>query len=259
MTLQSKSLTKASGIEYLDYFDGDEPNRAKSGVYSTFDFGAKTREIFLKIKQPKFIYLSLNAPHGPISAPENLIREMQKEHPTISYSRAEYLATIKAIDLEMEKIVRTVKSKGEKRDTIIIFQSDNGGVTFNKALKSKGGGHIRLGCNFPYKGEKTLLTEGGTLVPAYAYSVKGTIRPKVYDGIFHITDWFPTILSLAKVKKSAVANWKRIDGINQISVLTQQKTVKQPRTNMVYGMIDSDFPIFSKNFAKFSCNFNFQK
>ena len=42
----------------------------KDGVYSTFDFGRETRQIFMNQDKPKFIYLSLNAPHDPVSAPQ---------------------------------------------------------------------------------------------------------------------------------------------------------------------------------------------
>ena len=75
-----------------------------------------------------------------------------------------------AVDIEMRQLVKTIEEKNEARDTIIIFQSDNGGVSF---IKGK-----RHGCNYPFKGEKTLLTEGGTRVPSFAYSHRGTGRVK---------------------------------------------------------------------------------
>jgi len=75
------------------------------------------------------------------------------------------LATVRAIDETVEKIVKTVSEL--ERETIIIFQSDNGGAPFKKGK--------RRACNYPYKGEKTLLTEGGTLVPSFIYSVKDRV------------------------------------------------------------------------------------
>ena len=131
--------------------------------------------------------------------------------------------------MEMENIVSAIKSKNEIRDTIIIFQSDNGGAPFIKGE--------RHGCNYPYKGEKTLLTEGGTLVPSFIYSVKETIVDQVFDGIFHVTDWFPTIMSLAKISKKRITQIGHIDGIDQSAALTGRKTNKNARTQMVYGMI----------------------
>lgn len=135
----------------------------------------------------------------------------------------------KAIDMAMEKLVAAIKAKNEIRDTIIIFQSDNGATTFIMGE--------RHGCNYPYKGEKTLLTEGGTLVPSFIYSIKNTIVDRVYDGVFHVTDWFPTIMSLAKMPNK-VKQINLIDGIDQSAVLTNLTETADARTEMVYGMID---------------------
>ena len=64
--------------------------------YITFDLGRVTREIIERENGPKFIYLSFNAPHGPLDAPQDLIDEMQKRHPGVTESRALYLASVKA-------------------------------------------------------------------------------------------------------------------------------------------------------------------
>lgn len=80
---------------FLDYFNNDIPLPEKNGIYSTFDFGRETRKIYDDIYDPKFIYLSFNAPHGPLSAPNALIEEMRGLHPKTSESRLIYLAAIK--------------------------------------------------------------------------------------------------------------------------------------------------------------------
>ena len=105
--------------KYLDYFENDRPIDEKTGVYSTFDFGDHARKIYNKIDDPKFIYLALNAPHGPLMAPENMIEEMRQLYPDSPRTRLTYLAMVKAIDMEMEKLLGTIWMKNEKRDTII--------------------------------------------------------------------------------------------------------------------------------------------
>ena len=88
------------------------------------------------------------------------------------------------------------KAKLLKRETIFIFTSDNGAITwFNWSWTS--GQRERTGCNYPYKGQgspsrvtldisvnslyrkvisikgiKSDLTEGGTKVPTFVYSTK---------------------------------------------------------------------------------------
>ena len=94
-----------------------------------------------------FIYLAYNAPHEPTMAPQRLIDEMAKLHPNTEFSRLEYLATIYHMDLRIKNIVN--EAKKFKRETIFIFQSDNGGAT--QKFRGKRVEEMRA-CNFPYKG-----------------------------------------------------------------------------------------------------------
>ena len=76
-----------------------------------------------------------------------------------------------------------------------------------------------------------MLSEGGTLVPSFIYSVKETIPKRIYSGLFHITDWFPTILSFAQLPAK-----ENIDGIDQSQSLTNS-TVSNPRKSIIYGIL----------------------
>ena len=73
-------------------------------------------------------------------------------------------------------------------------------------------------------------------MPSFAYSIKGTIAKRVYNGIFHVTDWFPTIASLTKMQQKKISALKRLDGVDQSAALTGASAEKM-RTEMVYGMI----------------------
>ena len=104
----------------------------------------------------------------------------------------------------MEKILKSVESLD--RETIVIFQSDNGGTS--SFLEN--GKRTARGCNFPYKGYKSTLFEGGTLSPSLIYSTKTRFVNREISSIVHITDWFPTILWFARIHIP-----KNIDGVNQ--------------------------------------------
>ena len=67
---------------------------------------------------------ALNAPHGPLMAPNNLIEEMERLYPDSPKTRLTYLAMVKAIDMEMEKLLGTIWMKNEERDTIIATGSN---------------------------------------------------------------------------------------------------------------------------------------
>ena len=117
-----------------------------------------------------------------------------------------YLAAVYAIDLEMKRIVQTASELD--RETIIIFQSDNGGGALAYSGKLDG----PRACNYPYRGYKNTLYEGGTLSPAFVYSTKRQFASKQVNSIVHITDWFPTILNFAKYKGTMPRN---LDGVDQ--------------------------------------------
>lgn len=147
----------------------------------------------------------------------------------------ELLASIRSIDNNVKRLVQHIESLGEERDTIFLFQSDNGGATHIGQYRNNFGKPARRGCNYPYKGTKTRLTEGGTLAPSFAYSIKSTIIKKFDDSLFHISDWFPTILSFANGENIELVN--RLDGVNQKEIFTTTEQIKQKRKNLVYGIV----------------------
>ena len=68
------------------------------------------------------------------------------------------------------------------------------------------------GCNFPYRGYKNTLFEGGTLSPSFVYSTKRKFPNPIVKNLIHIIDWMPTILDFAgyvgKIKND-------LDGVSQ--------------------------------------------
>ena len=93
------------------------------------------------------------------------------------------LAAIRQTDDLIKRLGEELKDL--ERETIILFHSDNGATTD--------------GCNYPYKGWKTMLTEGGTLSPAFLYKTHSVQKVKRSSAMIHITDWFPTLLQLAEL------------------------------------------------------------
>lgn len=55
------------------------------------------------------------------------------------------------------------------------------------------------GKNGPLRGTKSALFEGGTKVDSFIYSplLDEQITGQQYPNLFHVTDWFPTIVDLA--------------------------------------------------------------
>lgn len=51
--------------------------------------------------------------------------------------------------------------------------------------------------NYPLRGGKTTVFEGGQRVRAFISGRNLGVEPYAYEGMFHSVDWIPTILSAA--------------------------------------------------------------
>ena len=116
--------------------------------------------------------------------------------------------------------------------TLLIIASDNGG----EARVS--------GNNFPLRGSKGDLFEGGIRVHALLRSSKipKEMRGTSFGGIFHVTDWLPTILS-GYLARGDVLNGVTLDGVDQWGALIGN-SARKPRDNMVYNIDFDDSRIF---------------
>ncbi|KAK7096143.1 hypothetical protein V1264_005478 [Littorina saxatilis] len=129
------------------------------------------------------------------------------------------------MDEGIGQVVQALKDKGMFDNTIIVFQSDNGG-------KEGTGG----ASNDPLRGEKKMLYEGGTRLPAMIYSKNLISNPgRVYEGLFHLVDWFPTLLSAVGVKDSG----RGMDGVDQWPVLKTESGL-DPRKVFIYNINGGD-------------------
>jgi len=83
---------------------------------------------------PIYLYLAFNAPHTPYQATQ----EYLDQYKTISDpSRRAYAASITAMDDQIGRVVAALEKKGMRDNTLIVFQSDNGG-TRNKMFAGEG-------------------------------------------------------------------------------------------------------------------------
>ena len=76
-----------------------------------------------------------------------------------------YLGMVTAMDDLVESMTNDLKAKGMYENSVFIFSSDNGGTTQYGAT------------NYPLKGQKATLFEGGVRVPGFVYSPKHVVNP----------------------------------------------------------------------------------
>ena len=154
-----------------------------------------------------FIHWAPYAVHTPIMGPEELVEKYKAKVPGIQKNPT-YAALVENLDQNVGKILSELDRLGLRKNTLIIFTSDNGGlignpqnpVTVNLGLRSFKG--------YPY--------EGGIRVPSIV-SLPGQIPAGTVSQTPIITmDWVPTILEMVGEKNTST------DGVSLVPALLQK-------------------------------------
>jgi len=178
---------------------------------------------------PLYLYLTFNAPHTPYQAPQGYLDQYKN---ITDPSRRAYAASITAMDDEIGRVVAALKRKEMRDNTIIVFQSDNGGTQNAMFAGELDMSKVKIPCdNGPYRDGKGSLYEGGTRVPALI-NWPGHIRPgMVVEGMMHVVDTYPTLLALAGGQSGKN---KPFDGIDMWATISEGKP--SPRTEVIYNI-----------------------
>jgi len=179
--------------------------------------------------KPLFLYLAFTAPHAPYQAPKAALdRYAQIEDP----ARKAYNAMISAMDDEVGRVIQALEKRHMRENTLIIFQSDNGGPRSAKFT-----GEIDMSKssipadNGPFRDGKASLYEGGTRVAALA-NWPGHIRSGlVVDQPVHVVDMYPTLANLAG---AGLGRNKPLDGLDVWTTLSEGAA--SPRQEVVYDI-----------------------
>lgn len=176
----------------------------KTTKYLTDEFTDEAVQFIERNKEkPFFLFLSYNAPHGPLQAPE----EEEKRFENIrNPKRRTYAAMVSIMDRGIGRVLSTLEALDLNENTLVFFLSDNGGPENSNASD-----------NGPLRGQKSDVWEGGYRVP-FAMQWTGKIPAGLtYDPPISALDIFATITSLAK---AAVDPARPLDGVNLIPYLT---------------------------------------
>jgi arylsulfatase A-like enzyme len=213
----------------LDWYRDNKPVREPG--YSTTLLGDNAVKLIEDhdTKIPLFLYLTFNAPHTPYQAPQDYLDRYKD---IADPSRRAYAAQITAMDDQIGRVVAALDEKKMRDNTLIVFQSDNGG-TRNPMFAGEGDmSKIKIpNDNGPYRDGKGSLYEGGTRVVAIM-NWPGKIKPgSTVEGMIHVVDMYPTLLGLAggKFDKN-----KKLDGLDVWPAIAGDKP--SPRTEVIYNI-----------------------
>lgn len=170
-------------------------------------------------KQPFFLYMAHYAIHTPIMGDK---RFMQKYiNKGIDSTEAKYASMIEGMDKSLGDIMQHLSKKKVTDNTIILFMSDNGGLS---AVARSGEKHQH---NSPLKSGKGSAYEGGIRVPMLVKWPSKTKPQAVNATPIIIEDFFPTILDMAYIKNAKTV--QSIDGKSFVNQLTNKNTSNENR------------------------------
>ncbi|MDD6209564.1 MAG: arylsulfatase [Bacteroidales bacterium] len=213
-------------VEYTDpshWTRGRGSLPVEKKVYSQQLFTDKAVEFIEKNQdRPFFLYFPVVIPHDNGEAAQDkrysdILSYAPYENEKWTENEKGYAAMITYLDSEIARIMNKLRELGLEENTLVIFTSDNGG-------DSPDGFHNES--NYPFKGHKRDLYEGGIRIPFIAYW-KGTIKGgSESDHVSAFWDFLPTVCEL-----SGAAPSTETDGISYLPTLLGKE---QPEHDYLY-------------------------
>ncbi len=175
------------------------------------DLMVNEAEAFLEANQstPFFMYYAMNTPHYPYQGDKKWLDYYHEKG--VKYPRDLYAAFISTMDERIGQLLDKLDKLGLRENTIIVFQSDNGYSTEERA--HHGGGNAGV-----FRGSKFSLFEGGIRVPA-AISWPARLQSgEERNQIAVNADWMPTLADLCGIN----LNTSDLDGKSLVPILKDQ-------------------------------------
>lgn len=161
-------------------------------------------------EDPFLLYLSFYSVHAPFDAPEERVeRYTQKKEAlgltdddrfatttegdkTFQYRKKQdhptYAAMVASVDMAVGKVLDKLKAENMEDNTVIIFFSDNGGLSTSEGIPTS---------NEPLRTGKGWLYEGGIREPTIVKWPGESEAGMVTDAVVTSMDFYPTILEMA--------------------------------------------------------------
>ena len=171
-----------------------------------------------KSGQPFFLYMSHYAVHAPIEQDHRYIDKYADLDPT----EAKYASMIESMDKSLGDLMDYTKEQEIDENTIILFTSDNGGLS---AVARGGIPHTH---NKPLSSGKGSAHEGGIREPMIVNWPGVTQANSKTDRYLIIEDFFPTILEMAEIGNYQPV--QHIDGKSFTSVLKGENSARNERS-----------------------------
>ncbi|XP_067129371.1 arylsulfatase B-like [Centruroides vittatus] len=230
--------------------DNERVAREYKGIYATHLFTDRAIDIIKnhEKEKPLFLYLSPNAVHTGNSY--NLFQAPQSEVFKFSCienpERRTFAAMVSELDKSVGQVFKALQDNSMLDNTIFVISTDNGG----EAAGFRGG----VGSNWPLRGNKVTLWEGGVRGVGLIWSKLFKQQPRIERNLIHITDWLPTLYHAAGGDARDLTD---IYGINQWEVLVHGKPTSREELLLNIDPVDGASALRVRNYKLVNgSNFN---
>ncbi len=182
--------------------------------------------------KPFLAYLSFYSVHIPLMSRKDLQEKYEQKKEKLhlqetwdsegdckvrqTQAHPVYGGMVEAMDLAVGKVLDKVKALGLENDTIVIFMSDNGGLSTSEGSPTS---------NLPLRGGKGWLYEGGIREPMII-KWPGVSKPGSVCGQYVISmDFYPTMLETACLPAMPK---QHLDGMSMVPLLKGGKLDRGP-------------------------------
>jgi hypothetical protein len=188
---------KLASLRYSPEMYADEMQR----LVGTFGSTPETAN------KPLFLYMAFQNNHAPYT----MVDEYMARFPLLAPggSRRVYNSNMAAVDDAVGVLLQALDDNSAVfgNNTLIVFTQDNGGPA-------------RMANNVPLRGAKFGVYEGGVRSNSFLWG-PGVLPPtaagKLFDGIFHLVDYYATFAAIAGVPTTGTGpiGFDTPDGVNQ--------------------------------------------
>ena len=217
----------ANNTCYYDFWDNESP---QIGIGNNHQTGLLNERAISLIENhetstPLFMFVALPNAHLPLQVPQELYeRHNETLAPFMNEDRRDFAALMLNADEAIANLTIALRRSGMYEKTMMVVLSDNGGL-----VSDMGGGS-----NYPLRGEKKYLYEGGVRVHGFIHSpmIRASMRGRTYPHMFHMVDWVPTILQgmlAARVEWSSRASSRSTRASTASTTGTRSSTASRAR------------------------------
>lgn len=182
--------------------------------------------------KPFLLYFSLFDVHTPLQAPPETIEHFEEKKAKLgltdefgkegesklrlNQAHPTYAAMVKTMDDAIGIVVKQLEAQGLLGDTIIVFTSDNGGLSTTEGSPTS---------NSPLRAGKGWAYEGGVRVPQVMIVPRVTQPGSTSDALTTSTDLFPTLLAACGLP---ARDKDHVDGVNLLPALKNEAMPDRP-------------------------------